>query len=160
MVFFNTWDEVYASTKFVSWDSDKLPGNQYIVDYNGDGVIDNFDNVPYGYPERPQNTYSCSVGTEWKGFSVYLQFYGVNNTNRRVDFNNFNNRTNKAYDLGTYWTPENANSADLPMPRWNSHMDYSGDNTLYDGSYVRLKNAEIAYTFNKTAVAPIWTKRT
>nr|WP_320021174.1 TonB-dependent receptor [uncultured Draconibacterium sp.] len=151
--FFNTWDEVYASTKFVSWDSDKLPGNQYIVDYNGDGVIDNFDNVPYGYPERPQNTYSCSVGTEWKGFSVYLQFYGVNNTNRRVDFNNFNNRTNKAYDLGTYWTPENANSADLPMPRWNSHMDYSGDNTLYDGSYVRLKNAEIAYTFNKTAVA-------
>ncbi len=153
--FYNTWDEVYSSTEFLSWDSDKMPGNQYMVDYNGDGVIDDFDSVPYGYPERPQNTYSGSVGFEWKGFSIFAQLYGVNNTNRGVWFSNYKNNTNKAYNLGTWWTPENADNAELPMPRWNSHMDYAGNNNIYDGSYIRLKNAEIAYTFNKNVVSRI-----
>jgi hypothetical protein len=54
----------------------------------------------------------------------------------------------RVYKLGTFWTPENT-EADAPMPRWNTHMDYSGTTFLYDGSYIRLKNVEIAYTFGK-----------
>ena len=35
------------------------------------------------------------------------------------------------------------------MPRWNSTPSYyDGTRFHYDGSYVRLKNAEIAYTFD------------
>jgi TonB-linked SusC/RagA family outer membrane protein len=152
--YYNTWDEVYSSTKLNTYDAEKMPGNLFIVDYNGDGVIDNYDNVPYGYPERPQNTYNATIGFEWKGFSANIQLYGVNNANRYVGLGSFSGHLNRVYNLGTFWTPENTN-ADAPMPRWNTHMDYSGNTFQYDASYIRLKNAEIAYTFGKESLRAI-----
>jgi len=149
--YYNTWDEVYSSTVLNTYDSEKLPGNLYIVDFNGDGVIDSYDNVPYGYPERPQNTYNATVGVEWKGFSANVQVYGVNNANRYVGLGSFSGHLNRVYNLGTFWTPE-VTDADAPMPRWNTHMDYSGTTYLYDGSYIRLKNVELAYTFGKESL--------
>ncbi|HPS11821.1 MAG TPA: TonB-dependent receptor [Prolixibacteraceae bacterium] len=147
--YYNTWDEVYSSTKLDSYDKEKLPGNLNMIDYNGDGVINTYDQVPYGYPERPQNTYNATIGFEWKGFSAYVQFYGVNNCNRYVSLASFSGHMDRVYNLGTFWTPENTD-ADAPMPRWNTHMDYSGTTYLYDGSYLRLKNVEIAYTFKES----------
>jgi TonB-linked SusC/RagA family outer membrane protein len=152
--YYNTWDETYGSTKLNTYDAEKLPGNLNIVDFNGDGVIDDYDNVPYGYPERPQNNYNATVGFEWKGFSAFVQFYGVNNCNRYVSLGSFSGHLDRVYDLGTFWTKDNT-IADAPMPRWNSHMNYSGTTYLYDGSYVRLKNAEVAYTFTDQA----WLKK-
>jgi len=144
--YYNTWDQVYSSTRLNTYDAEKLPGNLYIVDFNGDGVIDSYDNVPYGYPERPQNTYSAKIGVDWKGFSAFVQFYGVNNANRYLSLADFSGHIDRAYNNGTVWTKDNPN-ANIPMPRWDSHMAYTGTTYLYDGSYVRLKNAEIAYTF-------------
>lgn len=149
--YYNTWDEVYGSTILNTYDAEKIPGNLYIMDFNGDGVIDDYDSAPYGYPERPQNTYSGSFGIEWKGFSGFVQFYGVNNANRSVYLQSFSGHLNRVYEQGTFWSKDNTNS-DVPMPRWNSHMNYSGTTYLYDGSYVRLKNIEFAYTFDKFAV--------
>lgn len=38
------------------------------------------------------------------------------------------------------------------MPRWNSTPNYyEGTRFHYDGSYIRLKNAEIAYTFDSNS---------
>lgn len=152
--YYATWDEMYSSTKLNTNDKEKLPGNLYIVDYNGDGVIDGDDSVPYGYPERPQNTYNATIGVEWKGFSANFQLYGVNNCNRYVSLGSFSGHLNRVYNLGTFWTPENTD-ADAPMPRWNTHMDYSASTYLYDGSYIRLKNVEVAYTFGKEALNSI-----
>jgi TonB-linked SusC/RagA family outer membrane protein len=152
--FYNTWDELYGSSKLNTYDAQKLPGNLYMMDFNGDGVVDDYDKVPYGYPERPQNTYNATVGAEWKGFSVYLQFYGVNNANRNVTLTNFSEHLDRVYNIGSYWTPQNIN-ADFPMSRWNTHNDFNGTTFLYDGSYVRLKNVEIAYTFGKDALKKI-----
>ncbi|HPB06126.1 MAG TPA: SusC/RagA family TonB-linked outer membrane protein, partial [Prolixibacteraceae bacterium] len=143
--------EVYGSTKLNTYDTEKLPSNLNIVDFNGDGVIDDYDQVPYGYPERPQNTYNATVGFEWKGFSAFVQFYGVNNANRYLNLSSFSGHLNRVYEQGTYWSKDNTNP-DVPMPRWNSHMNYSGTTYMYDASYVRLKNAEIAYTFGKESV--------
>jgi TonB-linked SusC/RagA family outer membrane protein len=146
--FYNTWDEVYGSTKLNTYDNQKLPGNLNMIDYNGDGVIDNKDAVPYGYPERPQNTYNATVGIDWKGFSAFVQFYGVNNINRYLQLVSFSGQYHydNVYKQGTYWTKDNPN-ADVPMPRYASVMPYYGTTYLYDGSYLRLKNAEVAYTF-------------
>ncbi|AEV98777.1 SusC/RagA family TonB-linked outer membrane protein [Niastella koreensis] len=146
--FYNTWDQVYGSTKLNTYDNQKLPGNLNMVDYNGDGVIDNKDVVPYGYPERPQNTYNATLGVEWKGFSAFVQFYGVNNINRYLQLVSFSGQYHydNVYKQGTYWTKDNPN-AQVPMPRYASVMPYYGTTYLYDGSYLRLKNAEIAYTF-------------
>lgn len=148
--YYNTWDEVYSSTVWNTNDNQKLPGNYYIVDYNGDGVIDTYDNIPYGYSDSPQNTYNSTIGFEWKGWSAFVQFYGVNNVTRQVVFSSFpQTYLNTVYNEGTYWSKDNTN-ADVSLPRWMSTTDgsSSGNQYMYDGSYIRLKNAEIAYTFN------------
>jgi TonB-linked SusC/RagA family outer membrane protein len=152
--YYNTWDEVYSSTRLNTYDVEKIPGNLYIIDFNGDGVIDSYDQVPYGYPERPQNTYNATVGFEWRGFSAFIQFYGVNNATRYLNLSSFSGHLNRVYEQGTYWSKENTDP-DVPMPRWNSHMDYNGTTYHYDASYVRLKNAEIAYTFHKELTSRI-----
>ncbi len=143
--FANTWDDVYAITQFNTNDGAKLPGTYYIIDYNGDGVIDTNDNVPYGYTGTPQNTYNASIGGEWKGFSVFVQFYGVSNVSRYVGFDSFSGKLDTVYDEGSYWSKDNLN-ADSPMPRYNSTTSYyTGTRYMYDGSFIRLKNVEIAY---------------
>jgi TonB-linked SusC/RagA family outer membrane protein len=148
--YYNTWDEVYGSTMNNTSDDQKLPGNYYIVDYNADGVIDSKDNIPYGYSGNPQNTYNASLGINWKGFSGFVQFYGVNNVTRQVVFSSLTGQNNLVYDEGTYWSSTNTN-ADVPLPRWLSTPSYNeGTRYMFDGSYVRLKYAEIAYTFDKT----------
>ncbi|QEC46066.1 TonB-dependent receptor [Pseudobacter ginsenosidimutans] len=146
--YYNNWNEVYGSTRLNTYDNQKLPGNLNMIDYNGDGVIDNKDVVPTGYPERPQNTYNATLGIEWKGFSAFVQFYGVNNINRFLQLVSFSGQYHydNVYKQGAYWTKDNPN-ADVPMPRYASVMPYYGTTYLYDGSYLRLKNAEIAYTF-------------
>ncbi|WP_157799139.1 TonB-dependent receptor [Mucilaginibacter auburnensis] len=152
---YNTWDQVYGATPYVNSDS-KIPGGMFIVDFDGDGVID-FDQVPYGYSGNPQHTLSMSFGVDWKGFSGFFQLYGVNNVSRYVNQESFT-RTyrNTAYDVGSYWSKTNTN-ADAQMPRLYSypHVSYLGDQFMYDGSYIRLKNAEIAYTFNNGLIKKI-----
>jgi len=148
--YYNTWDELYGSTQYNTNDNNKLPGNYNIIDYNGDGVIDQDDNIPYGYTGWPQNTYNTTIGFDWKGFSAFVQFYGVTNVTRQVVFSTFSGQVDIAYDEGDYWS-KSASSGTVPLPRWLSTPPdyYRADQYMYDGSYLRLKNAEIAYTFGK-----------
>lgn len=147
--YYNTWDELYASTVHNANDQTKIPGNYNIVDFNGDGVIDSFDAAPYGFSGSPQNTFNTNVGIEWKGLSFFVQFYGVNNVMRQVVFNSLTGGVNRVYDEGSYWSEENTN-ADSPMPRWKSvAASYnSGSRYFYDGSFLRVKNAELGYRFS------------
>lgn len=147
--YYNTWDQLYGSTQHNTNDNQKLPGNYYLVDYNGDGVIDAQDNIPYGHSGWPQNTYNATFGVDWKGLSAFVQFYGVNNVTRQVVFNSLASQSHVVYDEGSYWSKDNV-GADVPMPRWLSTPAgyYRGTQYMYDGSYLRLKNAEIAYTIN------------
>ena len=146
--FVNNYDEVYASTVHDKTDLHKLPGDYYVIDFNADGVIDSKDNVPYGYSGSPQNTYNATLGLEWKGFSAFVQFYGVNNVTRVVNLTSFGSKLNTVYDLGTWWANDH-NNAEITTPRWTSTPTYNdGTQYMFDGSYVRLKNAEVAYTFN------------
>ncbi|MTK54494.1 TonB-dependent receptor [Paludibacter sp.] len=142
----NNYDQIYGSTQHDKNDMAKLPGDYNVLDFNGDGVIDSKDNIPYGYSGSPQNTYNATLGCEWKGLSLYLQFYGVNNVTRDVNLVSFGSKLNTVYDQGTWWSKENP-TADVTVPRWSSTPSYNtGTQYLYDGSYIRLKNAEIAYT--------------
>lgn len=146
--FYNTWDEVYGSTALKTYDNEKLPGNYNMVDFNGDGVINDYDNAPVGYSERPQNNYNWTIGAEWKGWSAFVQFYAVNNASRYMVFENFRNNMNVVYDQGAFWSPDQVNVPHA-MPRWQTHVPSTGDHYLYDSSYVRLKTCELAYTWDK-----------
>ncbi|RXK85493.1 SusC/RagA family TonB-linked outer membrane protein [Filimonas effusa] len=147
--YLQTWDDIYGSTQRTTNNQSKLAGDYNIIDFNGDGIIDNYDQAPYQYSSAPQNTYNATIGLDWKGFSVFVQFYGVNNVTRFVNFPTFAtySGSNVAFVEGTYWTKQNG--GDVPMPRWSLLNAAGGDGTryLYDGSYLRLKNAEVGYTF-------------
>lgn len=145
-----TWDDVIAMTKHNTNDNQKLPGQPIMVDYNGDGVIDSSDSTPYGYSGTPQNTYNATIGLDWKGWSFYVQFYGVTNVQRTVTFDSFRGNLNTLYSGVDFWSVGD-NDPNRPLPVWNSTPNYYNgwDNRFnhYDGSYVRLKNMEIAYTW-------------
>ena len=155
-----TYDDIFGSPKHDSNDNQKLPGDYYIVDFNGDGVIDNVnDNVPYGYTGTPQNTYNASFGFEWKGFSFFAQFYGVTNVTRDVTMISLNDPMQaNVYDQGTWWSEDHL-GADILTPRFNSKPSYYyGTQYLCDGSYIRLKNVKIGYTFTQPWVRKIGMK--
>lgn len=139
----SSWDDLYGATSWESDNANRLPGDYKLIDFNGDGIIDSYDNIPYGYSTVPQNTYNATLGFEWKGLSAFVQFYGVTNVSRTVNFPTFNGNT-LAYVEGDYWTPT---TEGVPMPHWSttSPTMAKGTRYLYDGSYVRLKNAEISY---------------
>ena len=147
--FIQSYDQLFGAPAHDANDSQKLVGDYYIVDFNGDGVVDNKDQAPYGYTNSPENTFNATVGFEWKGFSAFAQFYGVTNVTRDVALNSFGSKLNTVFDNGTWWSKATPN-ADVVVPRWNSTPSYNdGTQFLYDGSYIRLKNVELAYTWNK-----------
>ena len=143
-----TYDDIYGSPKHNSNDGQKLPGDYYIVDFNGDGVVDDNDSAPIGYTGSPQNTYNATIGFEYKGFSMFAQFYGVTNVTRDVTMISLSdkNQTN-IYDQGVWWSNDHY-GADVVTPRFASTPTYyHGTQYLCDGSYIRLKNIEVAYTW-------------
>ncbi|MCW3785834.1 hypothetical protein [Plebeiibacterium sediminum] len=151
--FLSSWDDVLGSTVRQEENARKLAGDYNIIDFNGDGLIDQDDRAPYGFSGIPQNTYSATLGVDWKGLNFSMQFYGVSNVTREVNFPTFYETKDIAYDEGTYWTVDEG--GDVPLPRWiaNKASDARGTRYWYDGSYVRLKTAELGYTFKKG-----WTK--
>lgn len=143
-----TYDDIYGSPKHNSNDNQKLPGDYYIVDFNGDGVVNDDDSAPIGYTGTPQNTYNATLGFEYKGFSMFAQFYGVTNVTRDVTMVSLSdvNQTN-VYDQGTWWSLDHLH-ADVVTPRFSSTPSYyHGTQYLCDGSYIRLKNIELGYTW-------------
>ena len=143
-----SWDDVIAMTPHNTNDDQKLPGQYIITDFNGDGVIDTNDSAPYGFTGTPQNTYNATIGIDYKGFSIYAQFYGVNNVSRYVAFNSLpKSYVHTVFKEGAYWSPSTPDG--IPSLRMNSTPSYyEGTRFLYDGSFCRLKNLEVAYTWN------------
>lgn len=154
--YLQSWDDFYGSTERSTNNRNKLAGDYNIVDFNGDGIIDQYDRAPYQYSGNPQNTYNVTLGLDWKGFNAFVQFYAVNNVTREVTFPTFNtySGSNVAYVEGTYWTKANG-GGDVPLPRYSSLAATGAEGThyLFDGSYLRLKNAEIGYTITGKAIS-------
>ena len=148
--FIGTYDELYSAPARDANDSQVLIGDHYIVDFNGDGVVDETnDQAPYGYTGTPEHTYNATIGWEWKGWSMFAQLYGVTGVTRDVGLSSFNNKLLTVYDNGTWWNPVDG-TGEVVVPRFNSQVSYNdGTQYLYDGSYFRLKNVEIAYTWTK-----------
>jgi len=153
--YINTYDELYSTPKREMDDNQVLIGDHYIVDFNGDGVVDEtYDQAPIGYTGNPEHTYNATIGWEWKGFSCFAQLYGVTGVTRDVGLASFNNKLLTVYDNGTWWNPEQ-NWGNVVVPRFATQVSYNdGTQYLYDGSYFRLKNVEVAYTWTKG-----WIKR-
>lgn len=145
--FINSWDDVYSGVLGLQ-NQEILPGDFRQIDYNADGVIDNDDIVPYGYPARPQYTYGLSFGGAYKGFSAYIQLYGSFNVSYNVSYGEFFQNNTLAYQvhLDEAWSPELGTTAAATYPhlRFNTGSA-KGQFWLGDKSYLKLQNVEIAY---------------
>lgn len=148
--FIETYDQLYSSPARDKNDEMVLIGDHYIVDFDGDGKVDAInDNVPFGYTGNPEHTYNATIGWEWKGFSCFAQLYGVTGVTRDVGLSCFNDQLLTVYDNGTWWNPVDG-TGEVAIPRFSSQVSFNeGTQYLYDGSYFRLKNVEIAYTWTK-----------
>jgi TonB-linked SusC/RagA family outer membrane protein len=144
-----SWDDIFAGVPTETNDLLRVPGYYNLLDYNADGKISSLDVIPFRYSDTPENTYTFFAGAEYKGFSVMLQFYGVSNVSRSIPLQNYYYDSNILFghvlDAWSYLNP----NGDSFLPRYKTAGGNIGDYFLYDGSYLKLQNAEFAYTFSK-----------
>jgi TonB-linked SusC/RagA family outer membrane protein len=143
-----------------------LEGNTFVVpgylkykDINGDGIIDRYDMVYTGFPTTPEIDYGLSLGFKWKNFDVSCMFQGVANVSYDKNWDimwAFSNTDNVFPSHWYSWTPEIGDSRAEYIFLSNRYQnnEAGADYTLSDGSYIRLKNTEVGYTFLEE-----WTKK-
>ena len=147
-------------------------GDIKYVDLNGDGKIDGDDKGFIGRTNRPELTYGLNLDFAWNGLDFNAQFTGGALFDVSLTGTYYN-----GYDDNTIWTQtfkENANSPlflveqaysiynpDGEFPRLTlGAPGHGGDNGLAstfwlrDGTYVRLKSAQLGYTLPRR-----WTEK-
>ena len=144
---------------------DVQPGDIKYKDINGDCQVDQYDKVAIGYTTIPEINYGFGVSAGYKGFDVSVFFSGVANVSRQIGGSNLYGASSSPQLTGqvfkdvalNHWTVDNPD-INAPYPRLgttrsNNNVQTS-DYWTRDMSFLRLKNAEIGYTFPKK-----WTKK-
>ncbi len=135
-----------------------IPGDLKYLDFNADGVINEYDKVACGYPKVPQMIYGLSGGFEYKNFSLDFHFQGAGRSSVLISnylMYEFYNRGRVQPIHQGRWTPETAETATYPALHIGGTSQNHVTNTFFrkNNDYLRLKNVEMAYnmTFKKTA---------
>ncbi|MBW8198645.1 SusC/RagA family TonB-linked outer membrane protein [Flagellimonas abyssi] len=123
-------------------------------DINGDGTINDDDRTFIGSP-HPDFTYGVNLRMAYKGFDMSAFFQGsqgndiFNNDKVYTDFPSFFN-ANRSVRVLDSWTPDNLD-AELPALSQSITNNEGAANSFFveDGSYMRLKNLQIGYTFDE-----------
>jgi TonB-linked SusC/RagA family outer membrane protein len=141
----------------VSSFGDVTVGDLKYKDMNRDGFIDERDITFIGYSNIPENSYSLTLGLDWKGVSFSLMFHGVDHVSRYYDAETMyafvNGGKVKEHHLER-WNPnvsENVNRANARYPllhydEYGNHNQQTNSFFLQNGAFVRLKNIELSYT--------------
>ncbi len=140
-------------------------GDNMFEDVNKDGKLTEADYVYLG-TDDPKVQFSFNGGLEWNGFDVSVIFQGAGkrtiwrggennlkgkNDNWRIPMMSwYNNSTNQS--VGNVWSPE---TPDAHYPTYTHQSQINLYNyicsswSVEDGSYIRLKNVTVGYTFPK-----------
>ncbi len=128
------------------------PGDIRFKDTNNDGTINDGDRVYSGSP-FPKFTYAINGGFNYKNFDFSFGFQGVSGNKiynaTALELADVTRGTNYLASTLDYWTPENPNASN-PRLIWtdpNRNARSESDRFLEDGSYFRLRNVQIGYTF-------------
>lgn len=139
------------------------PGDIKYADLNDDGKIDTYDQT-YGhsfYSEMPEIVYGFGLNMEWKGLFIGAFFQGTGhaslnlmaNSNNLMPFKIGKDRQSARVELMDRWSYENPYNQDVLFPRIHStSFDHNLLNSTWwyrDAGFLRLKNVEIGYEFNK-----------
>ncbi|WP_343673590.1 TonB-dependent receptor [Chitinophaga sp.] len=137
--------------------SEVKPGDLKYKDMNGDGYIDENDVTQIGYNTVPENTFSASVGLNYKGWSFSMMFQGVGKVSRYYDEEAlfaFVDGGKVREEHLQRWDPSKSEDYNLAHARYPLlHYDDKGNHNqrlstffLKSGRFVRLKNIELGYS--------------
>ena len=163
---YNTWEEVNEANRPVSaWNNNKLqPGDIRFKDVNGDGIINDDDQVPIGYSNFPEKIFGVSLGGNFKGFDLSVLFQGSGNVSvaysRRQIRGFFENSGAVEYLLNSWSAERYEKGLPIDFPRLSvagdeAHNYKASSYWTRDASYARLKNVEIGYNVPKTLLTKI-----
>ena len=135
------------------------PGDIKYVDQpdangNCDGIINTNDRVYMGYPEDPEIVYGFGPSMKYKNWDFSFFFQGAARTSILMSgFHPFGKNATRGvmkFIADDYWSESNPNP-NAAYPRLT--RDTNANNTvnssywLRNGAFLKLKNAEIGYTF-------------
>lgn len=155
--FFKDQEDIDASPR-QTFMSTIRPGDIKYQDINSDGVIDLYDRVPIGHPRTPEFMYGFGGTVAYKNIDISLFFSGAARTSFFLGGKTMSpfyygetNLLREYYD--NRWIPSREDNSKAKYPaiisEKNENNFVSGvTSTLWmrDGSYLRLKNAELGYT--------------
>ncbi|MDR1130466.1 MAG: TonB-dependent receptor [Prevotellaceae bacterium] len=150
---------------------DYMAGDIKYKDINKDGVINDDDMVPLGYPTTPEINYGFGISAGYKNFDISCFFQGsarssfwidpervspfINRSGEKVDESLHPFTTNRAllqYWADSHWSEQNRDIHAL----WPRLSYYPIENNMkrstwfmHDGSFLRLKSVEIGYSLPK-----------
>ncbi|MDR3247015.1 MAG: TonB-dependent receptor [Prevotellaceae bacterium] len=128
-------------------------GDIKYTDVNRDGQITSADMVPIGNPTSPEIIYGFGFSGGYKGFDASVFFQGLANESFWIDAtatSPFYNQTQllKVY-ADSHWSEDNQNMYAL-WPRLSTTLNANNTQKstwfMRDGSFLRLKQAEVGYT--------------
>lgn len=131
------------------------PGDIRFIDQNEDGLINDDDRVYTGASGLPDFEYGLIFNGSYRQFDFSMFFQGshgneIYNGTKVYNWRRQGDRKNWSADLLDAWTPSNTNTS---VPRLtanddNGNFDTPSDYFVEDGSYLRLSNVQVGYTFN------------
>ncbi|GHV43620.1 SusC/RagA family TonB-linked outer membrane protein [Bacteroidia bacterium] len=120
-------------------------------DFDGDGKISDADQKIIGNT-NPDFIYGFTNTLSWKNLTLSFFLQGVygndilNGNLTDIEMSNISNITQYAYDHR--WTPDNIANAEYPKATSGYNRVWRiSDRYVEDGSYLRLKNLSLGYTF-------------
>jgi TonB-linked SusC/RagA family outer membrane protein len=155
--FFGNHNDVAASP-VQTFQNQVLPGDIKYTDVNGDGVVDAYGLQPIGYARTPEIIYGFGGTVAYKGFDVSIYFTGAAHTSL---FLSGWSMYPFATGLGIFnvmqeyynhrWTPDQQHPKYPEVTDGNNPNNFQ-NSTIWqkDASYLRIKNAEIGYTINRS----------
>lgn len=142
-----------------------LPGDYYYEDWNGDGVINDDDNHPMATYNLPVFNYGITMGAEWKGIDLSMNWQGAAGVYNSYDevfteVGPFNGGAVLDIYLDRWHTANASDDPFNPNTKWTSglypatgHSFSNAGTGIKNSSYLRLKTLEIGYALPKTWLA-------
>ncbi len=127
----------------------RKPGDRRYADLNGDKKIDDLDRAIIGRAQ-PKFIGGLSNTFSYKGLELTVFLQGVSGSQilnaNRFELEYLNGTTNQSRDVLNRWTPTNT-ATDIPRATTTRPANRISSRQIEDGSYLRLKNVQLAYNF-------------
>lgn len=160
---FKDYDDIRNSPKQTF--GNYMPGDIKYKDVNGDGIIDDQDQVAVGATTVPNLVYGIGVSAQWKGLDVNVHFQGAGKSSFFIDGEGVRpfasgNRGNFYQEVidGRWISKEESGTIATENPHakyprlsygYNDNNNRNSSYWLRNGSYLRLKTLEVGYTLPK-----------